>query len=94
MVDFTSTKAQAKEVAPPARCEGGQDEAIIAKPLGRFPYAHRRRGGQEVLPTDGDPRHRHRALTSRLRPIAMRSMIRLAPSPPTHFSSQAPPWQR
>jgi hypothetical protein len=37
MVDFTSTKAQAKEVAPPARREGGQDEAIIAKPLGASP---------------------------------------------------------
>jgi hypothetical protein len=37
MVDFTSTKAQAKEVAPPASRERGQDEAIIANPLGTSP---------------------------------------------------------
>jgi hypothetical protein len=33
MMDFTSTQAQSKEVAPPARCEGGQTEATVAKPL-------------------------------------------------------------
>jgi hypothetical protein len=33
MVDFASTQARAKEVAPQAGCEGGQTEAIVAKPL-------------------------------------------------------------
>jgi hypothetical protein len=33
MVDFVSTQAQAEEVAPPANCEGGQAEAVAAKPL-------------------------------------------------------------
>jgi hypothetical protein len=32
MVNFTSTQARAKEVAPPTSSEGGQAEAAIAKP--------------------------------------------------------------
>jgi hypothetical protein len=35
-----------------------------------------------------------RAGTSQSRPVVTPSMIRLAPSPPTDFSSQALPWQR
>jgi hypothetical protein len=37
MVEFTSTQAQAKEVAPPASREGGGDEATAAKPLSVSP---------------------------------------------------------
>jgi hypothetical protein len=37
MVDFTSTQAQAKKVAPPASREGGQMEATAAKPLSVSP---------------------------------------------------------
>jgi hypothetical protein len=33
MVGFTSTQARAKEAAPSARCEGGQDEDVATKPL-------------------------------------------------------------
>jgi hypothetical protein len=36
MVDFTSTQAHAKEVAPPTSCKGGQDEAAT-KPLNASP---------------------------------------------------------
>jgi hypothetical protein len=43
MVDFVSTQAQAKEVAPPASREGGQDEATAAKPL----------SASHLLTTDG-----------------------------------------
>jgi hypothetical protein len=37
MVDFASTQAQAKEVAPPASCDGGQDEAAAAKAFNVLP---------------------------------------------------------
>jgi hypothetical protein len=37
MVDLASTHAQVKEVAPLANREGGQDEAITAKPLSASP---------------------------------------------------------
>jgi hypothetical protein len=37
MVDFASTQAQAKEVAPPASHEGGQDKATMTKPLSTLP---------------------------------------------------------
>jgi hypothetical protein len=37
MVDFASTQAQAKEVAPPASRKGGKDEAAVAKPLSASP---------------------------------------------------------
>jgi hypothetical protein len=37
MVDFTSTQAQAKEVALPASQKGGQVEAAIAKPVSSLP---------------------------------------------------------
>jgi hypothetical protein len=37
MLDFTTTQAQAKEVAPPASREGGQDEAAVAMPLSASP---------------------------------------------------------
>jgi hypothetical protein len=37
MVDFTYTQAQAKEVALPASCEGGQIEAAVAKPMSTSP---------------------------------------------------------
>jgi hypothetical protein len=37
MMDFTSTQTQAKEAAPPASREGGQDEAIAIKHLGASP---------------------------------------------------------
>jgi hypothetical protein len=32
-MDFTSTQAWAKEVAPPASHEGGQTEVVVTKPL-------------------------------------------------------------
>jgi hypothetical protein len=57
MVDFASTQAQAKEVAPPASYEGGHGQAPE-----RFSSAHRRRGGQDVPQTRGDSRH-HRDAT-------------------------------
>jgi hypothetical protein len=37
MMDFASTQARAKEVAPPASHEGGQTEAVVAKPLSASP---------------------------------------------------------
>jgi hypothetical protein len=37
MMDFTSTQARAKEVAPPASREEGQTEAAAAKPLSASP---------------------------------------------------------
>jgi hypothetical protein len=37
MMDFASTQARAKEVAPPSRREGGQTEAAVAKPLNASP---------------------------------------------------------
>jgi hypothetical protein len=37
MVDFTSTQAQAKKVAPPVSRKGGQAEATAAKPLSASP---------------------------------------------------------
>jgi hypothetical protein len=37
MVDFTSTQAWAKVVAPPLSCEGGQTEATTAKPWSASP---------------------------------------------------------
>jgi hypothetical protein len=37
MVDFASTQAQAKEVAPSTSREGGQTEAAAAKPLSTSP---------------------------------------------------------
>jgi hypothetical protein len=37
MVDFTSTQAQAKEVAPPTSHKGGQAEATTFKPLSTSP---------------------------------------------------------
>jgi hypothetical protein len=37
MVDFTSTQAQAEEVAPCPSCKGGQTEAAVAKPLSVSP---------------------------------------------------------
>jgi hypothetical protein len=37
MVDFTSTQAQVEEVASPASREGGQAEAVMAKPLSASP---------------------------------------------------------
>jgi hypothetical protein len=112
MLDFTSTQPQAKEVAPPASREGGQDEATTAKPLNAPP----------LLTTDGvDKMYHHLAEihtitteqlaecaqccwsdstpnlvwagTSRPRPVVTPFTIRLAPSPPTDFSSQAMPWQ-
>jgi hypothetical protein len=36
-MDFTSTQAQDKEVAPPASREGDQTEAVAAKPLSASP---------------------------------------------------------
>jgi hypothetical protein len=112
MVDFTSTQAHAKEVAPPASCKGGQDEATT-KPLNASP----------PLTADGVDKMYHQlaeihaiiamqlaecarwhrsdstaslawAGIGRPRPVVTPSMIRLAPSPLTDFSSQAPPWQR
>jgi hypothetical protein len=112
MVDFTSTQAQAMEVAPPTSREGGQDEAAAAKPLSASP----------PLTADGVDKMYHqladihaiavaqlaefacwcqsdpppslaRAGTSQSRPVVTPSMIRLAPSHPTDFSSQALPWQ-
>jgi hypothetical protein len=37
MVDFASTDARANEVAPSASHEGGQTEAVVAKPLHTSP---------------------------------------------------------
>jgi hypothetical protein len=37
MVDFTSTQAHAKEVAPPTSREGGQAKAAVAKPPSASP---------------------------------------------------------
>jgi hypothetical protein len=37
MMDFASTQARAKEVAPPSRREGCQTEAAVAKPLNASP---------------------------------------------------------
>jgi hypothetical protein len=37
MMDFASTRAQAKEVAPSTSCEGDQTEATMAKPASTPP---------------------------------------------------------
>jgi hypothetical protein len=37
MMDFASTQARGKEVAPPASREGGQTDVAAAKPLSASP---------------------------------------------------------
>jgi hypothetical protein len=62
MVDFASTQAQAKEVAPPASCEGGgggQDEATIAKLLNVSPPLTVDGVDKMYRQTSGDSHHRH-----------------------------------
>jgi hypothetical protein len=102
MVDFTSTQAQAKEVAPPASCEGGQDQATVAKPMSASlsltadevdKMYHQLVECARWHRSDSTPSSAQ-ARTGRPRPVTMPSTIRLAPSPPTDFSSQAPPLQR
>jgi hypothetical protein len=36
-VDLTTTRAQAKGVAPSASCEGGQTESVVAMPISMLP---------------------------------------------------------
>jgi hypothetical protein len=64
MVDFATTQARAKEVAPSARREGGGGGRLSHRGQApeHFTTAHCRRGEQDVPPTDGDPHHHHREL--------------------------------
>jgi hypothetical protein len=60
MMDFTSTQAQAREVASPASHEGGGgvDGGHCDQAPERFTSAHHRWGRQYVPPNSGDPLHR------------------------------------
>jgi hypothetical protein len=61
IVDFTSTHARAKGVAPSASREGGQTKATAAFTSKCLTSTHYQRGGLVVLPTGRDPCHRRRA---------------------------------
>jgi hypothetical protein len=72
IVDFASTQAWAKGVAPSANREGGGGEADrgrCGQALERLTSTHHRRGGYDVPPAGGVPGHRHCA-TSGVHPLA------------------------
>jgi hypothetical protein len=60
MVDYASTHAQAKKVAPPKSYEGARMRPPRPTPE-RLTSAHHRRCGQDVPPTGGDSSHRRHA---------------------------------
>jgi hypothetical protein len=113
MMNFASTQARAKEVAPPTSREEGQAEATMDEPLSasspltigdvdkmyhQLAEIHATATAQLVEcarwhRTDSTP-SLAQAGTSRPRPCATPSTIRLAPSPPMDFSSQTPLWRR
>jgi hypothetical protein len=98
MVGFTSTQARAKEAAPSARCEAGQDEDVATKPL----------SASTPLTADQVDKMYHllaeihaittaqlaefRARTGQPKPIMIPSMIRPVSSLPTDFLTLALPW--
>jgi hypothetical protein len=59
MVDFASTQAHTKEVTPPSIREGGEMGGHYGEAPECFTSTHHRWGGQDVLPTGGDPCHLH-----------------------------------
>jgi hypothetical protein len=110
-VDFASTQAQAKKLAPPASRGVAQAGAAVAKSLSAshpvtadwVDRIYRQLAEIHAITTmqllecahwcqtDSTP-HSTRAGNSQPRSNAVPLAIRLAPSPPTDFSSQAPPW--
>jgi hypothetical protein len=61
VVDFTSTKARGKELAPSSQLGGGLGQDRCGQISGCITSAHRQWGGQEVPSIGGDPCHHYHA---------------------------------